>query len=217
MRIKKMISIIMIFIVTIAISNKAMAVEYREIDYTDRSEIITEAFSEWIDTFKSEDTPENKRILDYQIGGMGISESNKNKIRATVEFKVTPFSKDNTEWNYTEVSEKRTINGQEFVISQNDNICFLEMTNVDGEYQVDYIAETPKGYDEFERRFEEYKQTHLQEKAESIQIQGQETNNNLANREIEKMSYIIVVGCSIILFVVVGFIMIKFVKYKRNQ
>lgn len=217
MRMKKMLSIIMIFIITLAISNKAMAVEYREIDYTDRSDIITKAFSEWMDTFKGEDTPENKRILDYQIGGMGISELNKNKIRATVEFKVMPFSKDKTEWNYTEVPEKRTINGQEFVISQDDNICFLEMTNVNGEYQVDYIAETPKGYDEFERRFEEYKQTHPQEKVESIQIQGQEINNNLANQEIEKMSHIIVVGCSIILFMMVGYIMIKFAKYKRKR
>ena len=195
---KKILSIIMILIIILAISNKVLAVEYREIDYTDRYDIITKAFSEWMDTFKSETTPENKRILDYQIGMVGTSESNENKIRATIEFKVTPFSKENTEWNYTEQPESRTINGREFTEYLDNNICFLEMTNVNGEYQIDYIAETPKGYDEFLTRFEEYK-ANLPKTVTTETIQGQKADTNLATPEIEKMSHGIFIGCGIVL------------------
>lgn len=199
---KKILSIIMIGIVTLVISNSVLAVEYREIDYTDRYDIITKAFSEWIDTFKSENIPENRRILDYQIGSVGTSESNKNKIRATVEFKVTPYSKENTEWNYTEKPETRTINGREFTEYPDNNICFLEMTNVNEEYQVDYIDETPKGYDEFLTRFEEYK-ANLPKTVTTETIQGQKTDTNLATQEIEKISGGIFIGCGIVLVITV--------------
>lgn len=195
---KKILSIIMISIVTLVISNSVLAVEYREIDYTDRYDIIAKAFSEWMNTFKSENILENRRILDYQIGSVGTSESNKNKIRATVEFKVTPYSKENTEWNYTEKPETRTINGREFTEYPDNNICFLEMTNVNGEYQVDYIDETPKGYDEFLTRFEEYK-ANLPKTVTTETIQGQKTDTNLATQDIEKISSGIFIGCGIVL------------------
>lgn len=216
MKIKKILSMMMIFILTLVIFNKVIAIEYREIDDTDRYDIITQAFSEWMDTFKSEDSPENKRILDYQIGTVGTSESNKNKIRATIEFKVTPFSKENTQWNYTEEVETIIINGEEFEESHPDNICFLEMTNIKGKYQVDYIAETPKGYDEFLRRFEEYK-VNLPKTVTTEIIQGQKTDNNLSNQKIKKMSHIIMIGCSIVLLVMIVFMMIKFIQYRRKK
>lgn len=160
------------------------------IDYTDRSKIIEKAFSEWIESFKSENIPEEKRILDYEIHMIGTSESNPNKIRATVEFVITPISKENTTWEYLEPKDS---------VWQKRNICFIEMTNVDGEYKVDYIGETPKDYDKFLERFEEYKKTQPQT-VENVQIQGQKTENNLANQEIEKMSHTIMIGCSICLY-----------------
>lgn len=211
---KKILSIIMIGIVTLVISNSVLAIEYREIDYTDRYDIITKAFSEWMDTFKSENISENRRILDYQIGSVGISESNKNKIRATVEFKVTPYSKENTEWNYTEKPETRTINGREFTEYSDNNICFLEMTNVNGEYQVDYIDEIPEGYDEFLTRFEEYK-ANLPKTVITETIQGQKTDTNLATQEIEKISNGIFIGCGIVLVVTVILGMITVIKRKN--
>lgn len=216
MKIKKILSIMMIFIVTLVISNKVTAVEYREIDYTDRYDIITKAFSEWMDTFKSKDTTENRRILDYQIGCVGISESNKNKIRATIEFKVIPFSKENTQWNYTEELEKRITEGKECMESDYDNICFLEMTNVNGEYQVDYMAETPKGYEEFLTRFEEYK-ANLPNTVTTEAIQGQKMDSNLVNQRIDKISDIIMMGCSSVLLFTISFIIVKFIKYRRKK
>ncbi len=211
---KKIFSIIMTFIVILAISNKVLAVEYREIDHTDRYDIITKAFSEWMDTFKSETTPENRRILDYQIGSVGTSESNKNKIRAHIEFRIVPFSKENTEWNYSEKPETIMRNGREFSEYLDRNICFLEMTNVNGEYQVDYIAETPKGYDEFLTRFEEYK-ANLPKTVTTETIQGQKTDTNLATQEIEKMSNGIFIGCGIVLVLTVVLGIKTFVKRKR--
>ena len=216
MNMKKILSIMIIFIVTLVISNKVMAIEYREIDGTDRYDIIAKAFSEWMDTFKIENTPEDKRILDYQIGAVGTSESNKDKIKATIEFNVTPFSKENTQWNYTEEVETIIRNGEEFKESPPDNICFLEMTNVDGEYQVDYIAETPEGYDEFLTRFEEYK-ANLPKTETTETIQGQKIENNLMNQEIKKMSDTIMIGSSIVLIAMISFIIVKFIKYRRKK
>ena len=177
MKIRKILSIIIIFILILIINKRNLAVEYYEIDNTDRYDIIEKAFLEWMDGFKSDDIEEEKRIIDYNIGAMGTIESNKNKIRATVEFRVTPFSKENTKWNYKEEKQKRIINGEEITISENDNICFIEMTNVDGTYKVDYINTTPKGYDEFLQKFEQYKQ-NLSKTQDSIFINCYFWNSN---------------------------------------
>ena len=47
-----------------------------------------------------------------------------------------------------------------------------------GEYQLEYIRETPEGYDEFAQRFEEYKKTHEQEEVSNTQIQGRFSGRN---------------------------------------
>lgn len=211
MKMKKFLLVIMVMFLTIIISNQSLAVEYREIDHIDRYDIITKAFSEWMDSFKSEDTSEDRRILAYEIGAVGISESNKNKIRSTIEFRVTPFSKQNTKWNYTEEPVTKLIKGEEFKTYYNDNICFLEMTNVNGEYQVEYIAQTPKGYDEFLARFEEYKAS-LPDRVTTDVITGQKVDYNSANQEIEKMSHGIVMACFTVFLTMIFVVIIRFVK-----
>lgn len=211
MKMKKFLLVIMVMFLTIIISNQSLAVEYREIDHIDRYDIITKAFSEWMDSFKSEDTSEDRRILAYEIGAVGISESNKNKIRSTIEFRVTPFSKQNTKWNYTEEPVTKLIKGEEFKTYYNDNICFLEMTKVNGEYQVEYIAQTPKGYDEFLARFEEYK-AGLPDRVTTDVITGQKVDYNSANQEIEKMSHGIVMVCFTVFLTMIFVVIIRFVK-----
>lgn len=212
MRLRRLAYSILIFIVICILSSNVWAIE----DEVDKSEIVEKAFSEWIETFKSEDVPENKRIIDYKTGTIGVREANENEIRASIEFIVTPVSEENTEWNYGE-AETKMIDGHEWVVFQPNNICYVQLKNIDGEYQVEYIGETPEGYDEFAKRFEEYKKTHEQEEVENMQIQGEETENQLANQEIEKISNTIVIGCSVILLIIMTFIIIKIVKYKRNR
>ena len=96
-------------------------------------------------------------------------------------------------------------------------MCYIRIKVENGDYQVEYIGEAPEGYDEFAKRFEEYKKTHSQEKVENIQIQGEETDNQLANQEIEKMSNGIVIGCSVILIVVICLVGVKVIKNKSKN
>ena len=92
MRLRRLAYSILIFIVICILSSNVWAIE----DEVDKSEIVEKAFSEWIETFKSEDVPENKRIIDYKTGTIGVREANENEIRASIEFIVTPVSEENT-------------------------------------------------------------------------------------------------------------------------
>lgn len=216
MKLKNKVFILLLGILVCLISNQVMAIEYYEIDDVDRFDVITKAFSTWMENFKKEDMPENKRILDYQIRAVGTSESNENKIRATVEFTITPVVKENTQWNYTEELETRVIDGRELKEAYDGNICFLEMTKVNGQYQVDYIAETPKGYDAFLARFEEYKK-NLPETVTTQTIQTQDIEPNQFHPEIERMSHIIVVVCLLVLVVMISLFLIKFLLYRKKH
>ena len=62
-----------------------------------------------------------------------------------------------------------------------------------------------------------YKKTHSQEEVENVQIQGEETDNQLANQEIEKMSNGIVIGCSVVLLIVICLVGVKVIKYRKNN
>lgn len=198
----------------ISFSNIVFAAE--SVDSNERSRIIEDIFEEWIEGYKSEEIPENSRIIDYQLNTLGIRTISDNEYIADIEFVVTPVSIENTEWNYGE-PEIGLWGGHEFIWYVKTNICYIKIKVEDGQHQVEYIGETPEGYDEFAKRFEEYKKTHSQEEVENIQIQGEKTDNQLANQEIEKMSNGIIIGCSIILLIAIIFIIIKVAKYKRKK
>lgn len=211
----KIFSIFCIMIVSvISFSNIVFATE--STDSNERSEIVEEIFKEWIESYKSDETPENRRIIDYKLNTLGIRTISDNEYIADIEFVVTPVSIENTEWNYGE-PEIGLWEGHEVIWYVKTNICYIRIKVENGDYQVEYIGETPEGYDEFYERFEEYKKTHSQEEVENIQIQGEETDNQLANQEIEKMSNGIVIGCSIILFVIISFTIVKVIRHKSKN
>ena len=210
----KIFSIFCIMIVSvISFSNIVFATE--STDSNERSEIVEEIFKEWIESYKSDETPENRRIIDYKLNTLGIRTISDNEYIADIEFVVTPVSIENTEWNYSE-PEIIVYHGHECIWYAKTNMCYIRIKVENGDYQVEYIGETPEGYDEFAKRFEEYKKTHSQE-VENIQIQGEETDNSLANQEIEKMSNGIVIGCSIILFVIISFTIVKVIRHKSKN
>ncbi len=216
MKLKSKISSIFCIMIIgiISFSNIVFAAE--SVDSNERSRIIEDIFEEWIEGYKSEEIPENSRIIDYQLNTLGIRTISDNEYIADIEFVVTPVSIENTEWNYGE-PEIGLWGGHEFIWYVKTNICYIKIKVEDGQHQVEYIGETPEGYDEFAKRFEEYKKTHSQEEVENIQIQGEKTDNQLANQEIEKMSNGIIIGCSIILLIAIIFIIIKVAKYKRKK
>ena len=211
----KIFSIFCIMIVSvISFSNIVFATE--STDSNERSEIVEEIFKEWIESYKSDETPENRRIIDYKLNTLGIRTISDNEYIANIEFVVTPVSIENTEWNYSE-PEIIVYHGHECIWYAKTNMCYIRIKVENGDYQVEYIGEAPEGYDEFEKRFEEYKKTYSQEEVENIQIQGEETDNQLANQEIEKMSNGIVIGCSIILFVIISFTIVKVIRHKGKN
>lgn len=211
----KIFSIFCIMIISIiSFSNIVFATE--STDSNERSKIIEDVFKEWIEGYKSEEIPENRRIIDYKLNTLGIRTISDNEYIADIEFVVTPVSIENIEWNYEE-PEIGLWEGHEFIWYVKTNICYIRIKVENGDYQVEYIGETPEEYDEFAKRFEEYKKTHSQEEVENIQIQGEETDNQLANQEIEKMSNGIVIGCSVVLLIVICLVCVKVIKYRKSN
>ena len=117
-----------------------------------------------------------------------------------------------------------------------DKIKYIQKIKNERNLAQDQVRENPK-YQELENqsmevwkfekyltnskgeRFEEYKKNNTETK-EITQVQGEEMINNLAGEEIEKMSNIIYISCSIILIVMICFIIIKLIKkskYKTNN
>jgi len=196
---KKIYSIFIIFGILIMITNTVFATDYR---YNKENKIIVETFKSALDsymqTFMTEETPEQDRIKDYIYTGFAMSEEreNDNKLYVNISFCVTPVNADNTTWN------------------KGSNHCFASFTKEDNEYELYKISRYPDYYDEFLLRFEEYKENNPTT-IENTQIQVEEMTNNLANQEIDKMSKIIFVSCSIVLLGMAIFIITKFIKYRK--
>lgn len=211
----KVFSIFCIIMISIiSFSNTSLATKNYIIQ--EKNAIAEEVFKGWIEKYKSEEVPENRRITEYNMGGVRVREISEDEFIADIEFIVTPVSIENTEWNYGE-PETKLWDGHEFVWYVKTNIFYTKIKVENGEYHVEYIGETPEGYDEFAKRFEEYKKTHPQEKVENTQIQGEETDNQLANQKIENMSNGIVIGCSAILFVIVCLVIAKLIRYRGKN
>ena len=168
---KLYISFILIFIM-FAFSSRVFA-DYEGIENIKIRQAINTASSEWLDTFKSEETPIEKRITSYELVGYGISYSENGGLEVSINFNVTPYSEENTVWE-----------------TKGNNIGFIKFKKVNGEYEVERISEIPENYDKFLERFEEYKTSHpeiLENDTQTQSIAGKEENYN-ANETIEKIS-----------------------------
>ena len=193
---KKIYSIFIIFGILIMISNTAFATDYR---YDKENKMMVETFKSaldsYIQTFMTEETPEQDRIKDYIYTGFAMSSQRENddKLYVNISFCVTPVNADNTTWN------------------RGSNHCFASFTKVDNGYELYKISRYPDYYDEFLERFEEYKKNNPTT-IENTQIQVEEITNSFSNQEIDKMSKIIFGSCSIVLLIMIIFIITKFIK-----
>lgn len=188
---KKIYILISTFIILILTSSSVFAAEDEN---EKRKNAFIKALDSYMQTFMTEETPEEDRIVDYIYTGFGI-DYDSDKLKTSISFYVKPVNENNTTW------------------STHENICFATFSKVDDEYVLDKISRYPDNYDKFLERFEEYKKDNPTT-VESTQIQSEELPNNLAEQEIEKMSNIIFIGCSVVLLIVVCFIITK---YRKNR
>lgn len=192
---KKLYSIVIIFGLLMLISNTVFASNHWKEENEKMDNAIRKALDSYMQTFMTENTSEQDRIKDYIFIGGG-RDYNEDKLKATISFYVTSINENNTSWN------------------KHKNICFAEFSKINNQYVLDKISRYPDNYDEFLERFEEYKKNNPTV-IESTQIQGEEMTNNLANQEIDKMSNIIFISCSIVLLAVVCLIIKRFSKIRR--
>ena len=194
---RKIYSIFIILGILILISNTAFARNYNNYEHKKIEEACKSALDSYMQTFMTEETPEEDRIKDYSYSYyMSNKRENDDKLYVNIDFHVIPENKENTTWN------------------KGISYCFASFSKVDGKYVLDKISRYPDYYDEFLERFGEYKKNNPT-KIENTQIKAEEMTNNLASQEIEKMSKIIFVGCSIVLLGMAVFIITKFIKHMK--
>ncbi len=164
------------------------------VDNVNRDDIWQSAVKEWLDTFKSEETPIERRITDYQIGGWSPQYNNEERIKVTFYLYVIPVDENNTEWEVTERC-----------------MGFIDMIKEDGEYKVRYLSEYPEGYDKFLEEFEEWKKTHSE--TETVVTQGENVElNSVQEQEVNKMSTGIVASCTAVLLVIGALVIFRIIK-----
>lgn len=192
---KKVYSIVILFVILMLFSNSVFATEYWDKENKKRETAFKDALDSYMVTFMKEETPEEDKITNYEYSGFGIAAKGdtEDKLYVNIFVNVIPVNESNTTWN------------------KSSNYCFATFSKVNGEYILEKISRYPDNYDKFLKRFEEYKKNNP-ETLESVQIQGQETTNNLANQKIEKMTNIIVIVCSIILLVTICVIVKRIVR-----
>ena len=194
---KKIFSIFIICVILIMSSNMAFATNSNH-EREKIEEVCKIALDSYMKTFMTEEIPEQDRIKDYNCITIQFSKDRENadKIDVNITVHITPENENNTTWNKTR------------------NYCFALFTKVDGEYILDKISRYPDYYDEFLERFEEYKKNNPTT-IENTQIQVEEMTNSFSNQEIDKMSKIIFVSCSIVLSIMIIFIITKFIKSRK--
>ncbi len=183
------------FIILLLIfSTQAFALE----EWGERNKKINDAISstlkEYMEPYKSENVPENERIIsyDYRGGSYDYSRESEGIFKASINYAVKPYVEENTIWRLEE------------------NYLFIEYSIVDGEYIAKNISATPENYDKFLKRFEEYKKNGNESiEIDAIQV---EKTEELKSSQIQKMSNIIFIISGITLVVVIAII----IKFKVN-
>lgn len=194
---KKICSIVVLFGILILISNTVFANEYWEKENKRREKLYKSELDKYMQTFMTEETPQEDRITSYEMSGFGYAENGETdeQLNVSISFRVTPENENNTTW------------------SKYNNICFAVFSKVDGEYVLDRISRYPDNYDEFLRRFEEYKNGN--KNTETVAIQG-EKEEHLSNQEVQNINNRLVVGFSM-LSIVSGVLMVIFIRKIKNK
>lgn len=177
------ISLAVILLVISAIAGKCNAsIDYNKINKQTWN-ILEEAIKEYMEPFKSEDVPEEKRITDYLFSGYGnrgVLSENEVCTKYTIDFSVTPVNEENTVW-------------------LRRNLLYVDLKYENGEFTIEKISDKPEYWDEFCERFKEYKKTNQDAEIEVTQIETQQIDI-AKSEQVEQLSnriYIISEGALI--------------------
>lgn len=160
-------------------------------------EFYKKILADYLEQYMREDTPEEERIISYDLRGYVISDGEEEVFETRLSFGVEPYSKENTKWTYPKGELCTNISAFDFC-------CFVKYKKVNDNYELERISEYPENYDEFLARFEEYKANLPEETSvtENVQAIGS-TENYLASQEIKTISNEILIGSGILLVLAV--------------
>lgn len=207
---------ILLGLILVAVLFSNINLVYASIGSYEKINLTKEKICKYMDSFKENTVPEEVRIKDYQIQTIGDFEDKEEKISSFAQVMITPYLED-SKWKENAIMQ----NYNEKVFS----MIFVEMSEDEyGNYVVDYIADTPKNYDKFLEKFEEYKKEHpealqneTQTNEEIEKISATKNNFTSVNEEIAKTSNIIKICCISAIVIVAIVILFKFTKKHCNK
>lgn len=168
-----------------------------EVENKKREKATKEALSTLLEKYKDTEVPEEERILEYRWNGYGVRriEDETTEFKCTINFSVTPYSEENTNWD------------------ESRQMCFAEFDRVDGELVLNNISLEPDKYEEFMKAFEEY-ETNEATMVETTIVPIDESYISNEN-EIDELSNYIFISSSIILMIVILGVLVFKVKKKK--
>lgn len=207
---------ILLGLILVAVLFSNINLVYASIGSYEKIDLTKEKICKYMDSFKENTVPEEVRIKDYQIQTIGDFGDKEEKISSFAQVMITPYLED-SKWKENAIMQ----NYNEKVFS----MIFVEMSEDEyGNYVVDYIADTPKNYDKFLEKFEEYKKEHpetlqneTQTNEEIEKISATKNNFTSVNEEIAKTSNIIKICCISTIVIVAIVILFKFTKKHCNK
>lgn len=166
-----------------------------------REEASVKSLEELMEKYKTDEVPEEERIIDYQWcgGGYDFTKEDEGIFSVTNNFTVTPYLEENSVWK------------KDFRY-----ISFAEFSVVDGEYILKNVSLKPENYDKFLERFEEYQKNKGQNETVEVQVVSAEKTEELKSNQIEKMSNIIFISSSIVFGIIILIVLGNIIRKIKN-
>lgn len=156
-----------------------------EVENKKREKATENALSTLLEKYKTEEVPEEERILEYRWNGYGVKEieDETKEFKCVIHFDVTPYLNENSVWDASR------------------EMCFAEFDRIDGELVLKNISLKPDKYDEFLEAFEE-KKIDNETMVETTGVPA-DASYVASENKIDELSNIIFIGSAIILVIVV--------------
>lgn len=168
-----------------------------EVENKKREKATKEALSTLLEKYKDIEVPEEERILEYRWNGYGLRriEDETTEFKCTINFSVTPYSEENTNWD------------------KSRQMCFAEFDRIDGELILKNISLEPDKYEEFMKAFEEYEKNE-ETKVETTGV-AVDTSYIENENEIDELSNYIFISSAIILVILIFVVLVFKLKKKK--
>ena len=168
-----------------------------EVENKKREKATKEALSTLLEKYKDIEVPEEERIIEYRWNGYGLRriEDETTEFKCTINFSVTPYSEENTNWD------------------KSRQMCFAEFDRIDGELILKNISLEPDKYEEFMKAFEEYEKNE-ETMVETTRV-AVDTSYIENEKEIDELSNYIFISSAIILVILIFVVLVFKIKKKK--